>query len=78
MTATRVLVVAKAHMIRLLRTEPGLLDRFIAHLLARNIRLEANLTDQLLYSGEQRLAHLLFVALGAGCVGGEPGKSVLS
>jgi CRP/FNR family transcriptional regulator, cyclic AMP receptor protein len=61
MTATQVLVVAKAHMIRLLRTQPGLLDRFIAHLLARNIRLEANLTDQLLYSSEQRLAHMLLV-----------------
>jgi CRP-like cAMP-binding protein len=35
MTATQVLVVAKAHMIRLLRTQSGLLDRFIAHLLAR-------------------------------------------
>lgn len=31
-TATQVLVVAKAHMIRLLHTQPGLLDRFIAHL----------------------------------------------
>jgi CRP-like cAMP-binding protein len=61
MTATQVLVVAKAHMIRLLRTQPGLLDRFIAHLLARNIRLETNLTDQLLYSSEQRLAHMLLV-----------------
>ena len=48
-------------MIRLLRTQPGLLDRFVAHLLARNIRLETNLTDQLLYSSEQRLAHTLLV-----------------
>ena len=47
MTATQVLVVAKAHMIRLLRTQPGLLDRFIAHLVGRNIRLEDNLTEQL-------------------------------
>lgn len=61
MTATQVLVVAKAHMIRLLPTQPGLRDRFIAHLLARNIRLEADLTEQLLYSSEQRLAHLLLV-----------------
>jgi CRP-like cAMP-binding protein len=61
MTATQVLVVAKAHMIRLLHTQQGLLDRFIAHLLARNIRLEDDLTEQLLYSSEQRLAHLLLV-----------------
>jgi CRP/FNR family cyclic AMP-dependent transcriptional regulator len=61
MTATQVLVVAKAHMIRLLRTQPGLLDRFIAHLLGRNTRLEADLTDQLFHSSEQRLAHMLLV-----------------
>ena len=61
MTVTHVLVVAKAHMIRLLRTQPGLGERFIAHLLARNIRLEDKLTDHLLYSSEQRLAHLLLV-----------------
>ena len=61
MTDTQVLIVAKAHMMRLLHTQPGLLDRFITHLLARNIRLEDNLTEQLLYSSEQRLAHLLLV-----------------
>jgi CRP/FNR family cyclic AMP-dependent transcriptional regulator len=59
MTATQVLAVAKAHMNRLLRTQPGLLDRFIAHLLARNIVLETNLAELLLYSSEQRLAHAL-------------------
>ena len=61
MTATQVVVVAKAPMIRLLHTQPELLSRFLAHVLARNIRLEANLIDQLLYSSEQRLAHLLLV-----------------
>jgi CRP-like cAMP-binding protein len=61
MTATQVLVVAKADMIPLLHTQPGLLDRFIAHLLARNIRLEANLTDQIFNSSEQRVAHTLLL-----------------
>lgn len=61
MTATHVLVVAKAQMIQLLHTQPALLNRFLAHVLARNVRLEANLIDQLLYSSEQRLAHLLLV-----------------
>ena len=75
MTATQVLVVAKTHMIRLLDTQPGLLDRFIAHLLARNIRLEANLTDQLLYASEQRLAHLLLVL--AGCDKRRPRRCTL-
>lgn len=59
MTATEVLVVAKAQMIRLLRTQPAVADRFIAQILARNIRLEADLTDQLLNSGERRLARTL-------------------
>ena len=61
MTATQVLVVATGHMVRLLRTQPGLMDRFIAHLLTRNARLEANLTDQIFHSSEQRLAHTLLV-----------------
>lgn len=64
MTATQVLVVAKAHMIRLLRTQPELAERFIAHLLARSIRLETNLKDHLLYSSEERLAHILLLLAG--------------
>ena len=61
MTATQVLVVAPTHMARLLRTQPRLLDGFITHLLARNSRLEARLTDQFFHSSEQRLAHLLLL-----------------
>ena len=61
LAATQVLVVAKAHLIRLLHTQPGLLDRFIAHLLTRNSRLEANLTDQMFHSSERRLAYMLIV-----------------
>lgn len=58
-TSTQVLVVGKAHMIRLLRTQPDLVAWFLAHLVARHTRLEANLTEQLLYSSELRLAHTL-------------------
>ena len=61
MTATRVLVVAKAHMKRLLRTRPDLRERFIAHLLARSTRLETDLSDQILHSSELRLARTLLV-----------------
>ena len=60
-TATQVLVVAKAHMILLLHTQHAISDRFIAHVLARNVRLEDDLTDQLLSSSEQRLARTLLV-----------------
>jgi CRP/FNR family transcriptional regulator, cyclic AMP receptor protein len=65
MTTTEVLVVAKTHLIRLLETQPALAERVIAHLLARTTRLEADLTDQLLYSSEARLVHALLVL--AGC-----------
>ena len=65
MTATEVLVVAKAQMIRLLGTEQAISDRFIAHILARRTHLEADLSDQILYSSEQRLARTLLVL--AGC-----------
>lgn len=61
MTVTDVLVVERGQMVRLLRTQPGLSDRFMAHLLKRSTRLEAGLIDQLLYSSEQRLAHTLLV-----------------
>ncbi len=59
MTDTQVLAVSTGHFLRLLRTEPGLVDRLVAHLLARHSGLEDTLTEQLLYSSEQRLAHLL-------------------
>jgi CRP-like cAMP-binding protein len=65
MTETEVLAIAKAEMIRLLRTQRVIADRFLAHVLERNIRLETDLSDQLLYSSEQRLAHTLLVL--AGC-----------
>jgi CRP-like cAMP-binding protein len=65
MTATEVLVIAKAHASRLLHGEPALADRLIAHILRRHTRLEADLTDQLLSSAEQRLAHTLLAL--AGC-----------
>lgn len=61
MTATKVLVIAKAQMLRLIRAQPAIADRFLVHLLARNSRLEADLTDQLLNSAEQRLARTLLV-----------------
>jgi len=75
MTASEVLVVAKAQMLRLLRTQQEISDRFIAHILARHTRLEADLTDQLLHSSEQRLARTLCVL--AGCDERRPCRAVL-
>ena len=51
----------KAAMIGLLHNEPEFSERFMSHLLARNIRVEADLVDQLFNSSEKRLARLLLI-----------------
>ncbi len=61
MGATTVLVVDKAHMVQMLHDEPELSDRFRIHMLARNIRIEEDLVDQLFNSSEKRLARTLLL-----------------
>jgi CRP/FNR family transcriptional regulator, cyclic AMP receptor protein len=51
----------KAAVISLVHDEPDFSERFMAHLLARNIRVEADLVDQLFNSSEKRLARLLLI-----------------
>ena len=58
---TTLLVVPRQQMIRLLHKHPAFSDRFIAHILARNARLEADLVDQLFNSSEKRLARTLLL-----------------
>jgi hypothetical protein len=41
--------------------EPGFAERFLAYLLSRNIRMEADLVDHLFNSSEKRLARLLLL-----------------
>jgi len=48
-------------MVRLLHQEHSMSDRFIAHMLARNIRIEQDLIDQLFNSSEKRLARTLLL-----------------
>ncbi len=45
--------------VRLLQVEPAFSEMFIAYLLARTIRVEADFVDQLFNSSEKRLARLL-------------------
>src|SRR5256885_9882650 len=59
--ATTVLVVPKRQMIRLLHSDHALSDRFIALMLGRNARLQADLVDQLFNSSEKRLARALLL-----------------
>jgi CRP/FNR family cyclic AMP-dependent transcriptional regulator len=56
-----VLVIQKETMARLLREEPAFSDRFISYMLSRNIRIEADLVDQLFNSSEKRLARTLLL-----------------
>ena len=65
-TPSAILFVDKRTMLRLLRTQPAMSDRFIAHMLARNIRSEEDLLDQLFTSSEQRLARSLLLLAGYG------------
>jgi CRP/FNR family transcriptional regulator, cyclic AMP receptor protein len=58
---SRVMRLEKAAMIRLLHDEPEFSERFMSHLLARNIRVEEDLVDQLFNSSEKRLARLLLI-----------------
>jgi CRP/FNR family cyclic AMP-dependent transcriptional regulator len=51
----------KATVIRALHEQPAFTERFMAYLLARNIRMEADLIDQLFNSSEKRLARLLLL-----------------
>jgi CRP-like cAMP-binding protein len=60
-SATALLVVEKQQMIRLLHEKHALSDRFLAYVLARNIRVEADLVDQVFNFSERRLARTLLL-----------------
>jgi CRP/FNR family transcriptional regulator, cyclic AMP receptor protein len=58
---TTVLIIDKPAMQRLLRDEPAFSERFMAYVLARNLRIEADLVDHLFNSSEKRLARALLL-----------------
>ncbi len=51
----------KAAIIRVLHEQPAFSEMFMSHLLTRNIRVEADLVDQLFNSSEKRLARALLL-----------------
>ena len=59
--ASSVLIIDKAAMTRLLHEEPAFADRFLSYMLSRNMRIEADLVDQLFNSSEKRLARTLLL-----------------
>jgi CRP/FNR family cyclic AMP-dependent transcriptional regulator len=58
---TSILFIEKNEMMRVLHAEHALSDRFISHMLTRNIRIEEDLIDQLFNSSEKRLARTLLL-----------------
>jgi CRP/FNR family cyclic AMP-dependent transcriptional regulator len=60
-TPTTLLVIEKKEMIRVLHSERGFSDHFVAYMLTRNIRIEQDLIDQLFNSSEKRLARTLLL-----------------
>jgi CRP/FNR family cyclic AMP-dependent transcriptional regulator len=60
-TPTTVVVIERDEMTRVLHAEHEFSDRFIKYMLSRNIRIEADLIDQLFNSTEKRLARALLL-----------------
>jgi len=60
-TPGRLLIIEKREMFKVLHEQHELSDRFINFMLARNIRIEEDLIDQLFNSSEKRLARTLLL-----------------
>ena len=61
MTDSTVMRIDKKSMIEVIHREHAFSDMFVAYLLARNIRYEEDLVDQLFNSSEKRLARVLLL-----------------
>jgi CRP/FNR family cyclic AMP-dependent transcriptional regulator len=61
MTECVIVRITKADTTRVIHEEPAFAELFIAHLLARNLRVEEDLVDQLFNSSEKRLARVLLL-----------------
>ena len=59
---TSVLAINRKEMLRVIHEEHEFSDRFISHMLKRNVRIEEDLADQLFNSSEKRLARALLLA----------------
>jgi CRP-like cAMP-binding protein len=61
MTDCVIMRLEKASVVDVIHREPAFSEMFIAHLLGRTIRVEADLVDQLFNSSEKRLARMLLL-----------------
>ena len=69
LSACSIMRLDKAALIRALREEPDFSEMFLMHVLSRNIRVEADLVDQLFNSSEKRLARVLLLLANFGKAG---------
>ena len=69
MTDSVIVRLEKAAIVRVIHQEPAFSEMFIAHLLGRTLRVEADLVDQLFNSSEKRLARLLLLLANFGTEG---------
>ncbi len=60
-TPSTIMLIDKDKMVKLLHKQHDMSDRFISHMLSRNIRIEEDLIDQLFNSSEKRLARTLLL-----------------
>ena len=74
--ASAVAIIDKSHMIEMMHRRPAFNDRFLSHMLARNIRIEEDLIDQLFNSAEKRLARTLLLLARYGSDDGSPQRVV--
>jgi CRP/FNR family transcriptional regulator, cyclic AMP receptor protein len=70
-SACRALKIERAEMVRVMHEEPSINDLFVKFLLARSMRTQADLVDQLFNSSEKRLARILLLLAEFG-MAGEP------
>ena len=73
--ACTALRIARAEMVRVMHDEPAFADLFLKFLLARSMRTQADLVDQLFNSSEKRLARILLLMAEYGKPG-EPEKFI--
>lgn len=69
-TSSTALKITRSEMIRAMHEEHSFYDLFFSHIMARNVRTQADLVDQLFNSSEKRLARILLLMADYG----EPGE----
>jgi CRP-like cAMP-binding protein len=74
--ASVVAAIDRAHMVDMLHRQPQLNEQFVAHVLARNLRVEEDLIDHLFNSAEKRLARTLLLLARYGTEDGAPQRIV--